>query len=202
MQQTDGLLKTKIGFALTWYLAAVSTLVLSMLLLVYFSFPQKISASNVGGYQSYRALPGTLGEDNTLEVKISRGDARALIIDNFFKDRKSPMIGLGEEFVEAADRNGLDYRLLPSIAMQESNGGKKLPINSFNPFGYGIYGGKVLKFSSFAEAINKVAQGLKRDYINQGLQTPYEIMPKYTPPSLQKGGAWAIGVSAFMEQLL
>lgn len=189
------------GLACSWYLAAVATLTFALIFLVYLSFPQYMGTPRGTTYQVYRALPANI-DDNTLGVTIGKGDARALIIDNYLKSRKSPLYGLGETFVATADRYGLDYRLLPAIAMQESNGGKILPHESYNPFGYGIYGGKVMRFDSFESAIERVAQGLKKDYIDQGLQTPEEIMPKYTPPSLQKGGAWAIGVSSFMEELM
>ncbi len=96
---------------------------------------------------------------------------------------------------------GLDYKLLPSVAMQESNGGKKVIADSFNPFGYGIWGKQVKKFSSYEEAIERVGRGLREDYLDQGLDTPEKIMPKYTPPSVAKGGPWAKGVSSFMEEL-
>lgn len=194
------LTNSKTALALSWYLTSVFAFIFASFLLVYSSFPQKASAST-NLYQSYKALPSSAGDDNTLGINIDMADARVLIVDNFFKQKKSPLSGLGEEFVKIADMYGLDFRLLPAIAMQESNGGKILPKDSFNPFGYGVYGGKVMRFSSFAEAIERVGRGIKKDYLDFGLITPYEIMPKYTPPSIQKGGAWAIGVSAFMEQL-
>lgn len=150
----------------------------------------------------YKALPNGGAAVNIQEVNISKGDARPILIANFFREHKSLLTPLSEDFVKVADRYKLDFRLLPAIAMQESNGGKRLPKDSYNPFGYGIYGSKVLRFASFQEALEKVAKGLKRDYIDQGLENPDQIMAKYTPPSLQKGGAWALGVSAFMEQLL
>ena len=85
--------------------------------------------------------------------------------------------------------------------MQESNGGKKVINNSHNPFGYGIYGGLVIKFASWDESIERVGRALREDYLNQGLKNPHQIMAKYTPPSLAKNGAWAKGVTTFMEEL-
>ncbi len=85
--------------------------------------------------------------------------------------------------------------------MQESNGGKKVINNSFNPFGYGIYGTKVIRFNSWEEAIERVGRALREEYLNIGLKTPFQIMSKYTPPSLAKDGAWAKGVITFMEEL-
>lgn len=190
-----------INFAIIYYAAMVCTIVFSLLFLVHLSFPKVVPTPNKAPYQMYKALPNE-SFSNTQKAEIGKADARPVIIASFLKQHKSPLSPLSEEFVKVADRYELDFRLLPAIAMQESNGGKKLPKNSFNPFGYGIYGDKVLRFASFQEAIDRVGRGLKKDYLDQGLENPNQIMAKYTPPSLQKGGAWALGVSAFMEQLL
>lgn len=45
-----------------------------------------------------------------------------------------PLAGYGAEFVEAADRCDMDWRLLPAIAIRESSGGKQACGN--NPFGW------------------------------------------------------------------
>lgn len=134
-------------------------------------------------------------------MTISKGDARAVIIKKFFIEQNAPLAVYADKFVEVADKYNLDYRLLPAISMQESNGGKKIPNDSYNPFGYGIYGSQILKFGSFDQAIETVGAGLRKNYLDLGLKTPYQIMTKYTPPSLAKGGTWAIGVSSFMEEL-
>ncbi|MFH0937546.1 MAG: hypothetical protein V1808_04625 [Candidatus Daviesbacteria bacterium] len=189
-----------INLTLTWFGFCVCSLAFSLLLLVYISFPQVKTTPLDPRYQMYKALPNDSFLNQQI-VEIGKSDARALIIANFFKDHNAPLANYAQEFIEVSQKYNLDYRLLPAIAMQESNGGKRIPKDSFNPFGYGIYGGKVLHFSSFGEAIEKVGEGLRKNYLNSGLETPEQIMPKYTPPSLLKGGAWALGVSAFMEQL-
>lgn len=190
-----------LNFAALWYLTVVFTLVFSILLLINISLPRRISNPGSPHYQLYKSLPATSLDLGTQSQEINKKDARSIIIENFFTGYGSPLNKMADTFIEVADKYNLDYRLLPAISMQESNGGKIIPNNSFNPFGYGIYGGKVLRFGSFEEAIERVGKGLSSDYINQGLKTPEEIMAKYTPPSLQKGGSWAIGVSTFMEEL-
>lgn len=189
-------------FIISWYGATVCALIFASFMLIYLSFDRVNDMPKGPRYQMYKALPTDNPAAQKQEIGINSGDGRATIITEFFEIKKSPLAGLASEFVDVADKYSLDYRLLPAIAMQESNGAKKMPKDSNNPFGYGIYGGKVIKFSSFEEAIERVGKGLKNDYIDQGLKTPEQIMAKYTPPSLQKEGAWAIGVSAFMEQLL
>ena len=81
---------------------------------------------------------------------------------------------------------------------RESNLGKTIPNDSYNAWGYGVYGGKVTKFNSWEEAIERVSRGLRRDYFDHGLDTPEKIMPKYTPPS---DGSWAFCVNTFLQEL-
>lgn len=190
-----------IQFTVIWFAATTWTLLFALLFLINLTYPRIVPTPNGPDYRFYKALPNSVPGINNQATVIEKQDGRSVIIAKFFKDRKSPLAELADDFIKVADQYKLDYRLMPSIAMQESNGAKIMPKSSNNPFGYGIYGGKVMRFDSFEEAIATVGEGLKRNYINQGLTTPDTIMAKYTPPSLAKGGAWAIGVSAFMEQL-
>lgn len=61
-------------------------------------------------------------------------DKRPARIDRYFTDRSMPLAGYGAKFVEVADRCGMDWRLLPAIAVRESSGGKQACGN--NPFGW------------------------------------------------------------------
>lgn len=51
-------------------------------------------------------------------------DPRLLKLKSFFHELESPAFWLAEDFLAAADRHGLDWRLLPSISIIESGGGK------------------------------------------------------------------------------
>lgn len=191
--QTD----TRPLFVGAWFGAAISTLIFAILLLIYLSHVKIVPASNQS-FRLYASLPRDIPVQT---LKISSQDARPKIIEDFFKDYKSPLALYSKKFVEVSDAYKLDWRLLPSISMQESRGGKILINNSYNPFGYGIYGNLVIKFASWEEGIERVGKALRNDYLNAGLKTPQQIMAKYTPPSLAKGGVWAKGVSSFMEEL-
>lgn len=183
--------------AAAWFGACFTTLIFSILFSFYLSHAQIVKQVNQS-FKLYAALPqNSIASYENINVS----DARSKIIENFFRRYNSPLVSLGEVFVGVADKYKLDYRLLPSISMQESNGGQKIISSSFNPFGYGIYGSQVKKFSSFEEAIERVGKGLREDYLDKGLDTPEKIMPKYTPSSVTLGGPWAKGVSAFMEEL-
>ncbi len=190
----------RIYFLAVWSALAFYFLIFASILLVYISFTRTDINSESISYKTFQAQPGT-SAGTSQEVAITTSDARPLIVAQFFKARKSPLADYAQEFVSVADKYKLDYRLMPAIAMHESQGGKIMPEGSNNPFGYGVYGGKVMQFDTFTAAIERVGQGLKTGYYDNGLVTPEQIMPKYTPPSLALGGAWAIGVSAFMDQL-
>ena len=75
---------------------------------------------------------------------------------------------------------------------------KKIPKDSYNCWGFGIYGKKVTRFSGFEEAIDKVSKTLAQDYHAQGLEDPSEIMSKYTPSN---SGVWAENVSYIMDRI-
>lgn len=196
--QTEKILSTNgVWFLGTWFATALTALIFSFVLMFYLAQVKTVSIVNQN-FKLYTALPTS---EIVTSESIDLGDARAKIIENFLKSYSSPLSNLASNFVKVADQYQLDYRLLPAIAMQESNGGKKVINNSHNPFGYGIYGNLVIKFSSWEEAIERVGKALREDYLDKGLDSPGQIMTKYTPPSAAKGGSWAIGVSSFMEEL-
>jgi hypothetical protein len=144
---------------------------------------------------AYAALPTN---ENVFSAEIIVVDGRTERIRQFFAEYNSPLEPYAEDVIKAADEYGLDYRLIPAIAMQESNLCKKIPKNSYNCWGYGIYGGKVLRFSDYQEGIYTVSKSLGTKYKELGLNSPDEIENRYTPPS---EGSWSNGVNHFMEEL-
>lgn len=156
--------------------------------------PSTVSAST----DTYLPYGPNTSESASLSVTLLTSDARPKVIDNFFKKYNSPMQGLGETIVQASDRNGIPFGYLPAISGCESTFGKVLPQESYNAWGYGIYGGGVLRFKDWAEGIDRVTMGLKDNYFSKGLDTPEAIMHKYTP---QSSGSWADCISQFLEEL-
>lgn len=185
-----------INFLFTWYITTLITFLFSILLLVYLSTAQ-ILKPVAHSFKLYSALPETTIATQDM---IEKADGRAKIVEDFFKGYRSVLADYSGMFIDVADKYSLDWRLMPAIAMQESNGGKRVIKNSFNPFGYGIYGSKIIYFNSWEEAVERVGRGLREDYLNTGLNTPDKIMAKYTPPALADG-SWARGVKSFMAEL-
>ena len=144
---------------------------------------------------AFAALPSL---ENVVMDKIEQKDAKVELVRLFFTKYDSPLEPFSQDIVDAANSYDIDFRLLPAIAMQESNLCKKAPIGSYNCWGFGIYGKKVTRFENYKEAIYTVTKTLSKKYKENGLETPEEIMTKYTPSN--KGG-WAYSVNYFMNSL-
>jgi hypothetical protein len=83
-------------------------------------------------------------------------DLREAILRRFFQEKHCPVASYAGVFVTEADTYGLDWRLLPSLSIVESGGGKHTPHNN-NVFGWA--NGK-MAFDSISEAIHHVATTL------------------------------------------
>lgn len=137
-------------------------------------------------------------DESSMVVSFETTDARPVVVKNYLLKYGSPLEPFARQEVEISDKYGLDWRLLVAIAQQESNLCKKIPVNSHNCWGFGIYGNLVTRFDSYVIAMETVAKTLKKNYIDRGLTTPETIMAKYTPPSK---GSWAKGVNQFLAEL-
>lgn len=125
-------------------------------------------------------------------------DIRIVTLRNFLTKYNSPLVQSADYLVEQADLWGLDYALLPAIAMQESNGCKRIPENSFNCWGFGVWGDKVTRFTSYEEAIARVAKTLRLSYINNGKTNPTLVEDIWAPPSR---GKWSFAVNFFISKI-
>ena len=148
------------------------------------------------GIRVYASLPS---EFPKISDNVEVADARPELVYQYLKRYNSPLVDLSNFLVEQADINGLDYRLIPAIAQQESNLCKIIPPKTYNCWGWGIHSKGTLGFNSYEEAIETVMKGIKKEYIDKGLTTPDTIWTKYTPGS--PNGAWAKGVNQFMADM-
>lgn len=142
-----------------------------------------------------KSRPEILGAFSSV---VYAADARPELIRLYLQKYKSPLLPYSENIVQASDKYGIDFRLIVAIAQCESNVCKVIPHGSYNCWGFE---NGATKFSSWEHAIERVAKTLKENYYDYGLTTPDEIMPKYAPPSVAKGGPWAKCVNQFMNEL-
>lgn len=115
----------------------------------------------------------------TQEEVIRKEKAEA--IDAYFDKYDTPLKGYGMKFVLEAEKNEIDWRLLPAIAMRESTGGiyacKNVPNSVFG------WGSCKIGFKSIDESIEVVAKNLggnnpNTDHHYEG-KTTEQILRKY-----------------------
>ena len=106
-------------------------------------------------------------------------DNREELIRKFFMRHKSPAAKYAKLFVQVADENNLDWKLLPTLAFIESTGGKFVSRRN-NIFGWDS--GKA-RFPTVEDAIRQVGKALtkgpyKNTTMNQKLHV-YNSHPTY-----------------------
>ena len=144
----------------------------------------------------FAALPNF---DQQIKTSIKTADARSEIVRQYLHRFKSPLEPQADLIVALSDQYKFDYRWLVAIAQQESNLCKRIPENSFNCWGWGIYGDKVTRFDSYEDALKRIAPQFTKIFLKGNhSKNPSEVMKTYTPPS---DGSWAEGVSQFFDHL-
>jgi len=124
-------------------------------------------------------------------------DNRVKILREFLESYNSPLAPFAGTFVETADIYNLDWRLVASISGVESTFGQQIPANSYNGWGWGIYGNNVIYFSSWEDGIQTISKGLRERYMNQrGATNIYEIGRTYAASPV-----WASHVEHYMNRI-
>jgi len=134
----------------------------------------------------------------TPTIKKPIKDIRNIALTIFLNEYNSPLVNSVDELIKQADIWGIDYALIPAIAMQESEGCKRIPANSYNCWGFGIYGEKLTKFSSYEEAIAKIAKTIKETYIKNNLTNVTLLEDRWAP---QSKGQWSSAVNFFIGKI-
>jgi hypothetical protein len=143
----------------------------------------------------------SLGEDvKGVQAVIESTDARSAIVAKFLKRHNSPMTPYdyyGQKLVEIADEYNLDFRLLPAIAMRESNLCKNTHSNApYNCLGFGIHSEGTLDFDSYLSGFERAAKELRAYYVDEGRITTEMVGQKYAAST-----TWADGVNQFMAEM-
>ncbi len=115
----------------------------------FMAIPSVSLASHIGSLDTTSVTKEEVSID---DIRKERADA----IDQYFHDRSMPLEGTGMTFVLVAEKYGLDWSLLPAIAVRESSGGKAAC--GHNPFGWGSC--KLHNFVSYEQAIEALGKNL------------------------------------------
>jgi len=110
-----------------------------------------------------------------------RNDPRLETLNKFFQKGDCPAQNFSADFLRVADQNNLDWRLLPSISIVESGGGREARNNNL----FGWNGGKAI-FASVRASIHDVAArlGNSKMYRDKGVD---EILRIYNPDANYPG---------------
>lgn len=137
------------------------------------------------------------------KTEIRTEDPRVIAMQKFLLAYNSPMYPYSKNFIEEADKYGLDWRLVASISGVESAFGNLIPKGTNNGWGWRGTNATIQGWSQFptwGDGIATVTKGLATGY---GVTlTPFEIEPSYCPPcGANPAHVWANGVSRYMREL-
>lgn len=184
-----------------WLPVNLALLTFSIVALIKWQTPAsaKTAAHTDLAYAQELRLPATPSPIASLPANYSpKTDMRITVLQKFLRNYNSPLADIASYLVNTADRWGLDYALIPAISMQESGGCRIIPNNSYNCWGFGIYGGKITRFNSYEEAISAVAKTIKETYIKNGLTNPTLLENIWAP---QSTGQWSYAVNYFTGKI-
>lgn len=137
------------------------------------------------------------------DIDKSEEDNRAVILREFLLQYNSPLADSAETFVREADRNNLDWRLVAAISGVESWFGQRIPPNSYNGWGYGVYGNNVRRFNSWDEAIILISSDLRVKYMNKWKATDVQSIGRIYAADPKWSGKvqhFLNKIDAFIEQ--
>lgn len=148
---------------------------------------------NVKAEDNFSGSSANLYEDSFVKPS----DTRAKILKEYLNQHSSPLEENAKDFVRYADEFNLDWRLVAAISGVESTFGKFIPYDSYNAWGWGVYGNNVIYFSSWKEGIGTISKGLRENYINK-METDniYRIGRLYAASP-----TWAVRVEYFMNKI-
>jgi len=125
-------------------------------------------------------------------------DPRIAHLENYLTSFHSPLAKDARHIISEADRLQIDWKLIPAIAGVESTFCKRIPSGSHNCWGWGIPTGSEsgIGFSSLAQGITIVSDGLRTNYMNRGAKSLEQIGRIYAASP-----AWASKVRFFIDQI-
>jgi hypothetical protein len=143
-----------------------------------------------------------VGTGRVIGTTVVTADAREILLSGFLKN--SPLAPYAGLIISEADKYGLDFRLVPAIAMCESNLGKRIPSSdSYNAFGIAVYTGQQegAKFVNWEKSISWVYEFIHEKFISRDIVDIREIGSIWAPPSVENGHSWANCVETFMNRI-
>ncbi len=129
-------------------------------------------------------------------------DPHIEVLKAYLASQNSPMTENAADFIESAKKYNLDWKLVAAISGLESGFGRHTPghedynTETYNAWGWGVYGDQALGFGSWKNGIYTVSRGLRENYINRGLTEPLSMNRAYA-----SSPTWGIRVNLIMQRI-
>lgn len=172
----------------------ITILLLAVITLLTAVHPQTVQAYALSAEPSARiaTAPALVATPIKMEQ-----DNRAKILRSYLEQYNSPLADHAETFIKEADANHLDWKLVVAISGVESTFGEAIPPDSYNAWGYNVYGTNVRRFTSWDNGITVVSHDLRTLYMDQrGEKTVWAIGSTYAASP-----TWAERVQAYMDNI-
>lgn len=130
-------------------------------------------------------------------ITVVKVDNRAKALKAYLDQTNSPLADHAQTFVDQADKYDIDWKLVAAIAGLESGYGEHIPYQSYNAWGWGVYGTNVINFTSWDDGIETLSKGIRERYMDQrGAKNVYEIGRTYA-----SSPTWAVRVESIMNRI-
>ncbi|HSW97022.1 MAG TPA: hypothetical protein VLF89_04315 [Candidatus Saccharimonadales bacterium] len=145
-----------------------------------------------------KSVSASLSASSSASTFIYKGqDTRVAALKNFLERYESPLAPDAQTFVNEADKNNIDWKLVAAISGVESTWAHAEPSNCYNSWGYNIYGDHTRCFSSYKDAIGVISYDIRHLYMDQwGAEDVYSIGHRYAASP-----SWAQRVVANMQAI-
>ena len=168
--------------------------IILLIILTLFLFITKVAYALDSNTSKQKAMSAILV---SIPISADKTDMRVSVLEAYLASRNSPLTPSAKTFVTSADKYQLDWRLIAAISGVESTFGQEIPYNSYNAWGWGIYGDNTMGFASFDDGIQTISKALRETYIDKwGAENVYAIGKVYAASP-----TWASRVVYFMESI-
>lgn len=177
-----------------WSILSITTLLMCTATYVYTNVLYPVYKPEVLGAEVYRRVIEPTMSPSAEQLKLDKYFAYRYKLNG----RLSPLASHSALLVSEADKYGIDYRYVTTIATIESNQCQSTPDRDpYNCWGWGIYPGSFKEpFVDFADGIRTVTRGLAKNYHRKGFDTVEDIAPIYNPNTPE---AWAAKVHKIFD---
>ena len=128
------------------------------------------------------------------EISAEEADARVLKLSAYLESKNSVLSPYAVDFVRAADKYGLDWRLLVAISGVESGFAKIYVRGTYNSWGWG---GGYINLGSWENAIEVISKALNENYATKWkAKTVEEIGPIWA-----EDPNWSKKVNLYLNQI-